>query len=222
MATSMIEYIAVDLDGVFFVNLVSADLAQLAGKVGVHRDRLAYTMTVQAKENGLYDQFRSGEIGSEEYWGWFFHALGVAADAKASFLNTLCSLRHRDLAVESLLDRIRDQGMRTAVLSNNYADNVSLLEGRFGLRERFDALVFSFELGVLKPQPEFYCRAADRIGVLPERVLVIDDSVANIRGAVQAGMDGFLFRGAEDLERELIRRGLLGRTACNKMARSKK
>ncbi len=209
MAKSTTEYVAVDLDGVFLVKFVSADQAVLAGAVGVPHALLTHTMAVRAKENGLYDRFRSGELSSDEYWSWFFRSLGVAADARESFLKALCSLRSSDLEVGRLLDRIRARGVRIAVFSNNYADNVASLERRFGLRGRFDALVFSFEVGALKPHPEFFYRAADRLGVASDRILVVDDSAANIRGAAQAGMEGVLFRGGTDLERELIGRGLV-------------
>jgi HAD superfamily hydrolase (TIGR01509 family) len=107
------------------------------------------------------------------------------------------------------LDRIRARGVRTAIFSNNYSDNIALLERRFELRRRFDALVFSFEVESLKPDPTFFYRAADQLGVMPDRILVVDDSAANIRGAAQAGMEGVLFRGAKDLERKLIHDGLV-------------
>jgi putative hydrolase of the HAD superfamily len=203
------EYIAVDLDGVFLHEFAAADLAVLAGAIGVRRSLLTHTMTVRAKENGLYDQFRSGELSSDDYWSWFFRSLGVAADARENFLKALCSLRNRDLEVGRLLDRIRARGVRTAIFSNNYSDNIALLERRFELRRRFDALVFSFEVESLKPDPTFFYRAADQLGVMPDRILVVDDSAANIRGAAQAGMEGVLFRGAKDLERKLIHDGLV-------------
>jgi len=204
------KYIAVDLDGVVFVKFRSTGLAVLARAIGVQEALLRDTMTERANVGGLYDRFRCGGLNSEEYWEWFFGALGGNSDARGVFLETLCSLRECDFEVGRLLEGLRARGLRTAVFSNNYPDNVASLDSRFGLRSRFDALVFSFEIGVLKPHPEFYARAADRLGVQPSEVVVVDDSAANICAAEEMGMDGILFRGAKELYRELLERGLAG------------
>ena len=204
------EVLAVDLDGVFLTKFSVADQALLARAIGVDQALLTHTMAVRAKKSGLYDQFRSGDLSSDEYWRWFFRSLGLTAmDARENFLKALCTLRSSDLEVSRLLDRIRARGVRTAVFSNNNVDNMAALERRFGLSGQFDALALSFEIGALKPDLEFFYRAADRLGVAPDRILVVDDSAANVRGAVQAGMDGILFRSPTNLERELIGRGLV-------------
>jgi HAD superfamily hydrolase (TIGR01509 family) len=54
----------------------------------------------------------------------------------------------------------------------------------------FDELVFSGEVGVAKPDPAIYLVAADRLGLPAVHCAFVDDSAANIRGAVHAGMVG--------------------------------
>lgn len=54
--------------------------------------------------------------------------------------------------------------------------------------------VFSFELGVVKPDPAMYEMAAVRLGMLPEECVFIDDQERNIAGARDAGMRGVHFK----------------------------
>lgn len=51
----------------------------------------------------------------------------------------------------------------------------------------FDLLVLGPVLGVRKPDPEVFRRTAERLGLAPEECVVVDDLVANVRGARAAG-----------------------------------
>jgi HAD superfamily hydrolase (TIGR01509 family) len=81
----------------------------------------------------------------------------------------------------------RERGTRTALLSNapGASDQV-----RDTLADYFDALVFSGEVGVAKPDREVYLIAAERLGLPADVCAFVDDSVTNVRGAVDAGMVG--------------------------------
>jgi putative hydrolase of the HAD superfamily len=58
-----------------------------------------------------------------------------------------------------------------------------------GLAERFDAIVFSSDIGVRKPRPEIFQRALDELGVTADRALFVGDRlVADVRGARDVGM----------------------------------
>ena len=100
-------------------------------------------------------------------------------------------------ATAALVARCRAAGLRTAVVSN--------AEGppRPGLAGLVDVVLLSGETGVRKPDPEAFLLAARRLGVAPERCVLVDDLPANVRGAVAAGMTGVLHtscaRTAEEL-----------------------
>ncbi len=81
----------------------------------------------------------------------------------------------------------REQGTRTALLSNapGASDQV-----RDTMAEYFDTLVFSGEVGVAKPDRAVYLIAAERLGLPAVACVFVDDSVTNVRGAVDAGMVG--------------------------------
>jgi FMN phosphatase YigB (HAD superfamily) len=94
----------------------------------------------------------------------------------------------------------RERGVRTALLSNAPGASDQVKKTMF---DYFDALVFSGEVGVAKPDPAVYLIAADRLGLPAARCAFVDDSVANIRGAVEAGMVGVHHRSVEETLVEL-------------------
>ena len=69
-----------------------------------------------------------------------------------------------DPAYLTALDRLRAAGIRTALISDAGADDVECWH-ESPLRERLDAICFSFELGIRKPDPRIYRRALDQLGV---------------------------------------------------------
>jgi putative hydrolase of the HAD superfamily len=82
--------------------------------------------------------------------------------------------------------RARQAGLRTALLSNSWANDYDHLP----TPELFDAAVISGEVGLRKPEPEIYRLAAARLGVPPNRCVFVDDLAPNVRGAVAVGMVG--------------------------------
>lgn len=56
----------------------------------------------------------------------------------------------------------------------------------------FDAVVLSYEEGMIKPDPNIFLLAAERLGLAAEECIMIDDLEANCDGARLAGMQAVL------------------------------
>ena len=69
--------------------------------------------------------------------------------------------------------------------------------------------IFSTDLGLTKPDPRAYQKAAELLGHPPEEVLVIDDAPMNTMTAASLGFETIDFRDTEALITELEHRGLL-------------
>jgi HAD superfamily hydrolase (TIGR01509 family) len=66
-----------------------------------------------------------------------------------------------------------------------------------GLYDRFHPYIFSAtEVPRGKPAPDLFLHAAERMGVMPERCVVIEDSLPGVTAAVAAGMRVIGFVGA--------------------------
>lgn len=79
---------------------------------------------------------------------------------------------------------------KTALLSNVGRGVISQLFPQNELEELFDVVVLSSEVGMVKPNADIYELVAQRLGVVAEECLMIDDLEANIAGAQAVGMSG--------------------------------
>jgi FMN phosphatase YigB (HAD superfamily) len=89
-----------------------------------------------------------------------------------------------------LLDVLRTT-YRLALVSN-FDDGPTAhgLLRRDGLRDRFDAIVVSEEVGLRKPHPDLFLLACERLGLPPDRCVHVGDSHrADVVGAAGAGID---------------------------------
>ena len=54
-------------------------------------------------------------------------------------------------------------------------------------------LVWSYQLGIAKPDPAIYRHVLKELGTQPEETLFIDDKPVNVEAALALGMKGILF-----------------------------
>jgi putative hydrolase of the HAD superfamily len=108
--------------------------------------------------------------------------------------------------------------VKVAVLTNNHTlvrEHLNVL-----FPELFalcgDHAYVSAQFGVAKPNPEVYLRCVAAAGGRPEETLFIDDSKANVDGAVAAGLAGYLFTDAAALRVALRDFGLICKSASDR------
>lgn len=90
--------------------------------------------------------------------------------------------------VEALLAGLRAKGVRLAVASTGRRDWVEpVLCGLFA-DKLFEVVVTGDDVHRLKPDPEGYLLALDRLGVPPERALAVEDSPPGLAAASAAGL----------------------------------
>jgi putative hydrolase of the HAD superfamily len=105
-------------------------------------------------------------------------------------------------------ERVKQRGLRTAILSN-LGDNVhDRMERTFDWLSRFDVLVWSYQLHLAKPDPAIYRYALERLGTAAAETFFIDDKQVNIDAARAMGMRGHVFTNVERLREDLIAQGL--------------
>ncbi|MBS0529066.1 MAG: HAD family hydrolase [Proteobacteria bacterium] len=78
---------------------------------------------------------------------------------------------------------------RVCVASSGSHERMRISLGRTSLYDRFAPNIFSSsEVRNGKPAPDLFLYAAERMGVSPQRCLVVEDSVSGVAAAVAAGM----------------------------------
>ena len=103
-----------------------------------------------------------------------------------------------DLEVLEVVRKLRRQGWRAALLTNA-TNRLDADLARLGLREEFDAVINSSELGVAKPDPEVFRLACRLMDATPEECVFVDDRWENVAAAREAGLEAHLFIGADAL-----------------------
>jgi HAD superfamily hydrolase (TIGR01509 family) len=86
-----------------------------------------------------------------------------------------------------VLRALRERGVRIAAVSNVGCDLRPVLRAH-GVLELLDAVVFSFEVGAIKPEPAIFLAACDAVGVTPAEALMVGDHPAADGGAADAGI----------------------------------
>ena len=76
------------------------------------------------------------------------------------------------------------------------------------LFDRFQDVLVSGEVGLIKPDPAIYHLALKRFGLAAEEALFVDDRQDNVDAAAALGIGGHLFRDAATLRAELVKLGL--------------
>ena len=96
--------------------------------------------------------------------------------------------------VTAILDSLT---CKSCVASSGRPERLKYALSLVGLYDRFQPNIFSAtEVRRGKPAPDLFLYAAERMGVMPERCVVIEDSMPGVTAAVAAGMNVIGFVGA--------------------------
>ncbi|MFD5475786.1 HAD family hydrolase [Streptomyces hawaiiensis] len=94
-----------------------------------------------------------------------------------------------------VLEKLAADGVPYCVASSGSHERIRVGHRTTGLDQWFDEgrIFSSQDVGRGKPAPDLFLYAAERMGVAPERCVVIEDSPLGVRAAVAAGMDVYGF-----------------------------
>jgi HAD superfamily hydrolase (TIGR01509 family) len=90
--------------------------------------------------------------------------------------------------VAELLDFLDAESVPKAIVTSTPRANLDMILDTLGIVGRFEALVAEEDASKGKPDPEGFLVAAARLGVAPERCVVIEDAPAGLQAAKAAGM----------------------------------
>ena len=119
---------------------------------------------------------------------------GDAVDAEAIFeeYKRLAAIRFQSPVpkkpgLDRLLDWLADRGIPMAVASSSFENVVRTNLRNAGIEGRFAQVVSGGMVARSKPAPDIFLEAARRLGSLPAKTLVLEDSYAGVRAGVAGG-----------------------------------
>ena len=101
--------------------------------------------------------------------------------------------------VKNTLEALRKTGLKLAIGSSS--KNTPFILERIGLKDFFDAVADGNCITHSKPHPEVFLKAADKLGLIPQDCLVVEDAHAGVEAAKAGGFDCAAMGDARDDER---------------------
>src|SRR5271157_1370402 len=135
--------------------------------------------------------FDEGTLSGVTYWQKFVRDAGLNLAPAA--IEELCQWDVRmwttqDPAMLAWQKLLKERGLLTAILSNMGDTVLANIEREFDWLHRFDVLVWSFQLHLIKPDPAIYRFTLKELGTRPEETLFLDDRAVNVEAARALGM----------------------------------
>ncbi len=134
-------------------------------------------------------------MGEDRYLGGAAEARGIPMDPERDKARTyalyLDLIKGRLKALPGVVDFVaecRRRGLKTAVASS--ADEIKVIGNldEIGLpASRFDAVVNGSQVAKKKPAPDLFLEACRRLNLEPAQCLVIEDAIAGVAAAKEAG-----------------------------------
>jgi len=182
MPASSIRAVVFDLDGLMFN---TEDLYQQVGSEILRRRGHRF-------ESDLLDRMmgRPGQIALQIMIDW--HHLPDTVEQLQEETDTIFDEILDDglqpmPGLLKLLGALEEEGFPKAIATSSRRQFVDQILPRYDLEARFDFVLTSENVKNGKPDPEIYLLAAERLTLLPDQIMVLEDSENGCRAAMAAG-----------------------------------
>jgi putative hydrolase of the HAD superfamily len=195
---SRIEAIISDFGGVLTSPLEDA-FRGYAAQAGITLVALGQAMVTFGQELGANPLFEleTGRLAERDFLGGLERALNADGGPTISmdrFAEHYFSHLEPNRELFDYLGALRTRGLRLAVCTNNVREWEPHWRAMLPIDDIFETVVDSGFVGVRKPDPEIYRMTLERLGVAPERALLVDDIDVNCDGARALGMAAVQFK----------------------------
>ncbi len=93
-----------------------------------------------------------------------------------------------------LLKKLKQKGYKIGLISNTSMADYDRVKGKLKIFKYVDYMVFSFQVGVVKPDPVIYLEFQRKANVYNNEILMIGDNYEHdVIGPKKLGMNGLLF-----------------------------
>ena len=172
---------------------VSSAVASLQGKVGPQYGEISAAWRVRQLE---YTWLRSLMKSHIDFWDLTADALSVTLREYSIEDSTL----HDELMqaylrlnpfeeVSSVLHRLKQAGMRTAILTNGSPKMIESAVANAGIRSLIDHQLSVESVGVFKPDARVYQLAVDSLGISAQNIAFLSSNAWDAAGAAHFGFN---------------------------------
>ncbi|MBJ3813549.1 pyrimidine 5'-nucleotidase [Shimwellia pseudoproteus] len=148
----------------------------------------------QAVNKPLWVDYQNGAISASQlqlrrFESWAERLNVAPGDLNSAFLNAMAEICTPLPGAVSLLNALKGQA-KLGIITNGFTALQQIRLTRTGLRDMFDLLVISEQVGVAKPDRKIFDYALEQMGNPPrDRVLMVGDTAeSDILGGINAGL----------------------------------
>jgi putative hydrolase of the HAD superfamily len=180
---------------------------RLGRRVGVPAGELE-SLLYERGAARLGREFERGRLSPEEFARQVLALAGLAMPF-AEFQAEWPDIFWLNEPVARLVEALKRRGYPLLLGSNTNVLHADFYRRKFQeTLAHFDHLVFSYEVGEMKPEPAFFAACVKAVGVPASECVFIDDAAVNVEGARDAGLQGVLYRDPAGLVADLRRLGV--------------
>ncbi len=106
-----------------------------------------------------------------------------------------------DPEVMKEVEKLREKGFKCYLASDQEKYRANYLMERLDLKNKFDGYFFSYQLGYMKSQPEYFAEIFKITGLKPEELLYFDDDQKNVDVATSMGINAYFYANMDDLKK---------------------
>jgi putative hydrolase of the HAD superfamily len=148
----------------------------------------------------LYHQASAGKIAYQEFVRSLSSKLSISsADLETKLAETVLNRARMIYGAFDVLAQVKKLGLRTAILTNNIAEWVGIIDAKFHLSSFVERIFVSSMMDVRKPSARAYLLAANALGIPPQQVVYVGDEDEDIRGARNVGMTTIFIPGEDGM-----------------------
>lgn len=199
----VIRAVIFDMGGVILRTEDLTSRTRLAKKFNMNRQELE-NIVFQSPESKLAEL---GEFTEAEHWNNIAGLLNFPKEDLPEFWRLYWDGDQMDEDLVTFIRGLRGK-YKTGMLSNAWHGVREMVARQYHFLSTFDAVIFSADVHLRKPDPRIFHLMLARLGVKAAEAVFVDDFIENIEGAQTVGLKTVLFKSREGAINELKELGV--------------
>ena len=183
-----IKVIFIDVGGVLVLSTGTKKRREWEDKLGIE----PHALTEMVQEVIPASLATIGKISSKQIWDNISQKISLTGIELIKLKEDYFAGDQLNTQLYNFIKEIRNN-YQVVIASNGWDEVRSVYTDKYYLDRITDKMIISSEIGMAKPDKEFYEYALDLLKAKPEEVIFIDDSIENIATAEELGFNTILF-----------------------------
>lgn len=154
-------------------------------------------------QDPIWVQMDLGQVSLEEAKRYYAEKYPKDAKSMAGFLDRVDKIRIDRPRVWEKLPKLKKKGYKIFLLSNYPKELFEEHISHFTFRKELDGMVVSYQVHLVKPDPQIYRSLLKKYDLQAEECLFLDDREENVKAARELGFDTFQVKSQVELLEKL-------------------